>query len=110
MPSLCKIFASVCSISDNIGLSSFLLLAALELDQLENASCSQTKSNQHIPVTSDGDNQLEFLSSVHDVAAHFGFSPLLYGEEPLPRPDNSGPEHTEWDQLNELAKSTYVST
>jgi hypothetical protein len=69
------------------------------------AGLNQINTSQLPVFKFDGDNRLEFLSGFPDVAAHFGFSPLIYGEEPLPRPDDAGPEQTEWDRLNELAKS-----
>ena len=51
----------------------------------------------------NGDNRLEFLGGFPDVAAHFGFTQLLYGDPVLHRPDDAGEEQEEWDRLNALA-------
>ena len=53
----------------------------------------------------DGDNRLQFLSSFPEIAAHFGFSRLIY-PPPLARPDEDSADPAdvqEWDRLNALA-------
>ena len=56
----------------------------------------------------DGDNRLQFLSCFTEVAAHFGFTALLYNQPPMARPDlaedgSNLVDVQEWDRLNALA-------
>ena len=51
----------------------------------------------------DGDNRLDFLGGFPDVMAHFGFSRLIYEDEPYERPEEDGPERNEWDRMNAVA-------
>ena len=54
----------------------------------------------------DGDNRLQFLSSFTEVAAHFGFTALLYNQPPLARPllnEENFADVQKWDRLNALA-------
>ena len=59
---------------------------------LDHPRCnSRSKPTSYVSVTEaqvkfDGDNRLQFLSGFPEVAAHFGFSALLYDEPPMARP------------------------
>ena len=70
------------------------------------AAVQQLVTSQLPKFKYDGDNRLQFLSGFPEVAAHFRFTELIYGDPPLARPrpgeDNHEEVH-EWDQLNHLA-------
>ena len=56
----------------------------------------------------NGDNHLQFLSCFSEVAAHFGFTALLYNNLPLAMPVLADDveylvDVQEWDRLNALA-------
>ena len=72
--------------------------------------CGPTVSN----FTFDGDNRLQFLSGFPEVASHFGFRALIYGNPPLARPqladdDSNLADVMEWDRLNALALGLLLS-
>ena len=72
----------------------------------------QLNTSQLPRFTFNGDNRLDFLGGFPDVAAHFGFTALIYGDI-QPRPQDDGEEKDEWDRLNALALAKlkfYVST
>ena len=72
----------------------------------------QLNTSQLPRFTFNGDNRLDFLGGFPDVAAHFGFTALIYGEIQA-RPGDDGEEKDEWDRLNSLALAKlkfYVST
>ena len=62
----------------------------------------QLNTSQLPSFTFDGDSILEFLGGLPDVAAHFGFSGLIYGDVQA-RPENNGEKRDEWERLNALA-------
>ena len=54
---------------------------------MQTAAVNQLITDQLTKFQFYGDNRLEFLSGFPEVAAHFGFTELIYGEPPLARPD-----------------------
>ena len=72
----------------------------------------QLNTSQFPRFTFNADNRLDFLGGFPDVAAHFGFSGLIYGDVQV-RPEDNGEERDEWERLNALALAKlkfYVST
>ena len=75
---------------------------------MQAAAVNQLITDQLTKFIFDGDNRLQFLSGFPEVAAHFGFTALIYGEPPMARPDirEEGVELAEvqeWDRLNAMA-------
>ena len=75
---------------------------------MQTAAISQLITDQLTKFQFNGDNRLEFLSGFPEVAAHFGFTELIYGDPPMARPDirEEGVELAgvqEWDRLNAMA-------
>ena len=75
---------------------------------MQTAAVNQLITDQLTKFVFNGDNRLQFLSGFPEVAAHFGFTELIYGEPPMARPDigEEGVEITdiqEWDRFNVLA-------
>ena len=80
------------------------------------AAVNQLVTSQLPRFKFDGDNRLQFLSSFPEIAAHFGFSRLIY-PPPLARPDPdeegvNPADVQEWDRLNalELGKLKFYLT
>ena len=76
---------------------------------MEQAAAVQQLVTSQLPKFKfDGDNRLQFLSGFPEVASHFGFRALIYGNPPLARPrladdDSNLADVMEWDRLNALA-------
>ena len=71
---------------------------------MQAVAVNQLMTEQLTKFIFNGDNRLEFVSGFPEVAAHFGFTELIYGEPPLARPDirDEGIEVAdvqEWDRL-----------
>ena len=62
----------------------------------------QLNTSQLPRFTFNGDNRLDFLGGFLDVAAHFGFTALIYGDI-QDRPGDDGEERDEWDRLLKLS-------
>ena len=54
---------------------------------MQTAAVNQLITDQLTKFVFNGDNRLQFLSGFPEVAAHFGFTELIYGEPPMARPD-----------------------
>ena len=75
---------------------------------MQTAAVNQLITDQLTKFQFNGDNRLEFLSGFPEVAAHFGFTELIYGDPPMARPNimEEGVELAgvqEWDRLNAMA-------
>ena len=69
------------------------------------AAVNQLVTSQLPRFKFNGDNRLQFLSGFPEIAAHFGFTRLIY-PPPLARPDEDSANPAdvqEWDRLNALA-------
>ena len=93
-------------ISDNLHFTQTSVFEPLDLiNQMADAVyIERISSTTQLPrFRFDGDNRLDFLGGFPDIAAHFGFSRLLYDDAPYNRPDEDGPERNEWDKMNAVA-------
>ena len=54
---------------------------------MQTVAVNQLITDQLTKFQFNGDNRLEFLSGFPEVAAHFGFTELIYGDLPMARLD-----------------------